>query len=509
MPGPRHVLTPMLVVAALLSLSVGVAEGAAGDLNNDGYDDLVIGVPSEDVGQVDDAGAVNILIGSETGIVKRKDRLFTQADLGGTVEGIDRFGNAIAYGDFDNDGYDDVAIGAPTEDYRGKADAGVVHIVYGSANGANRRDTQLLSQAGAMAGANESGDFFGAVLAAGDINNDGYDDLAIGTPGENVSGRVAAGAVILAFGSRTGITTKRSKFLTQKGAIPGAAEAFDGFGVALAIADFNGDNFDDLAVGTPGEGLTGAEDAGTVTVLYGRKSGINRRGSLFTRSATVGGASVEGDAFGNSLTAGDFNGDGIADLAAGAPGQESAGIENAGGIVIFSGAAAGLTAAATTAINQDGAVPGDSETGDEFGSVLAAGNFDGVIGDELVVGIPNKTVNGLVGAGQVVVIPGSANGLNEAASSAFSQDLLAKATIEADDRLGASLRVGNFNGDAYDDLAVASPREDVRAKVDSGVVHVILGTANGLDPATAKRYHQGVKGIAGKAEARDRFGTGL
>ena len=302
-----------VAVLTLLMTSVGVA-GAGSDLDNDGFDDLVVGVPDEDVAQLDAGGAINILRGAGGGVTVARDRLYTQADLGGVVEVQDRFGNAIAYGDFDNDGFDDVAVGVPGEDYKGKQDAGVVHVLYGSKSGARPRSAQLLSQAGKMKGANEAGDFFGAVLASGDFDNDGFDDLAIGTPGEDVGGAVAAGGVIVAYGGRNGIKTSGSQALTQKGKVPGKAEYLDTLGVSLAVGDFNNDNFDDLAMGAPGESIGSADSAGNVVVLYGRKKGLNRRGTSLTQSGVLPGDVGGGHAFGRGMAAGDFDGIGVDEL---------------------------------------------------------------------------------------------------------------------------------------------------------------------------------------------------
>ncbi len=488
-----------VAVLTLLMTSVGVA-GAGSDLDNDGFDDLVVGVPDEDVAQLDAGGAINILRGAGGGVTVARDRLYTQADLGGVVEVQDRFGNAIAYGDFDNDGFDDVAVGVPGEDYKGKQDAGVVHVLYGSKSGARPRSAQLLSQAGKMKGANEAGDFFGAVLASGDFDNDGFDDLAIGTPGEDVGGAVAAGGVIVAYGGRNGIKTSGSQALTQKGKVPGKAEYLDTLGVSLAVGDFNNDNFDDLAMGAPGESIGSADSAGNVVVLYGRKKGLNRRGTSLTQSGVVPGDVGGGHAFGRGLAAGDFDGNGVDDLVVGVSGERR--------LVLFPGAGGGLSAGTSSSVRA-GDLPGSVSTGEDFGKVLAAGNFDGGADDELAVGSQKSTVAGVANAGQVIILGGGVAGIPASSAFGIDQGNLPKATPEPGDQLGSALRVGDFNNDNYDDLAMGSAHEDVGSKRDSGVVYVAYGSASSLQVAGADRFHQGTKKVEGKAEARDHFGAGL
>ena len=492
----------LVAVASLIAASTAAADS---DLNGDGRDDLVVGLPDEAIAQVDQAGVINVIQGGANGLTARGDRLWDQADLSGTVEANDRFGNAIAYGDFDGDGRDDVAIGAPTEAWNGQSNAGVVHVIYGT-SGLSRSRRQIISQSGTMAGKNEEGDFFGAVLAAGDFDDDGRDDLAIGAPGEDISGAVASGGVGVVFGSSGGLNVADSMFFSQKGKVPGRALDGDAFGAALAVGDFNGDGHDDLAVGTPGKDLP-IRDAGSVVVLYGRNSGINKSGTLW-HQGTLGLNAAEEDWFGYSLAAGDFDNDGDDDLAVGIRFDDNAGVD-AGAVAVLQGSGSGVTAAGSYSMVRSGAA-GSAAAGDEFGYALAAGDLVGGGADDLVIGVPLVDVGSAVDSGAVYVLPGVLNGqLSTAAATVVGQGPLRSAADETGDRLGESLRIGDFNGDGNQDLVVSSPFEDVGSKTDSGAIYVVYSNGTALDFSTSRRFHQGTAGIKGKAEADDQFGTGL
>jgi len=195
--------------------------------------------------------------------------------------------------DFNGDGYADAAIGAPYEDLgtgESITAAGGVEVLYGSSTAPHLLDTtgsQFWTQdSTSVKDQAESGDHFGASLAFGDFDGDGYDDLAIGVPDEDiVSGGSTiknAGAVDVLYGSSSGLSASRDQFWTQNSSnIEDAAEKGDKFGSSLTAWDFSyalgctsGD--DDLAVGVPNEDLSGTKtDAGAVNVIYGSPSGLN------------------------------------------------------------------------------------------------------------------------------------------------------------------------------------------------------------------------------------------
>jgi hypothetical protein len=271
----------------------------AHDFNNDGFDDLAIGVPEEGVGAISQAGAVNVLYGSSaglqaTGVGGPDAEIWHQGVLLETPEEGDHFGGALAAGDFNDDGFGDLAIGVQSEDLGASLSAGVVHVLYGWAQGlaasgvGTTPDPQLWHQN--VAGVDGIADFldeFGAALAAGDFNNDGSDDLAIGVVQEGLDVGVGVGqpgAVTLLYGSSSGLQTGGlggpSDQLWHQDVlgVDDTAEPRDFFGAALAAGDFNSDTFDDLAVGAPGETLGSIFFAGVVNLIHGSINGLQALG---------------------------------------------------------------------------------------------------------------------------------------------------------------------------------------------------------------------------------------
>ena len=261
----------------------------SGDFNNDSYDDLAIGVPNEDIGALNSAGAVNIIYGGAGGLTVTGNQLWSQdsAGIAGGSEAGDLFGFSVRAGDFNNDGFDDLAIGVPVEAIGAVMGAGAVNVIYGAAGaGLVAAGNQIWFSDNGLPNALEAGDDYGRTLAAGDFNNDGFDDLAIGGPLEDVGAIVDAGAVSVLYGSGIGGLTAQGgqSFHQNIAGIADAAEASDRFGgggistsvetTPLAAGDFNGDRFADLVIGVPNEDFEDP-DIGTVAnsgafhVLYG------------------------------------------------------------------------------------------------------------------------------------------------------------------------------------------------------------------------------------------------
>jgi hypothetical protein len=217
-----------------------------------------------------------------------------------------------------------------------------VHIILGSAAGLTATGGQFWHQnSPSVPNACQNDDAFGTALAAGDFDNDGFDDLAVGVPGEGISGSVNAGAIHVLYGQAGGVGANRDEFWHQnKGSILeqiDAGEAGEGFGFSLVAGYFGGDAFCDLAIGVPNEDLGVVVEAGVVHVMYGRSTGLKPGGNqLWSQdSGGINDKVEEGDHFGFSLAAGDFDGDGRDDLAVGVPGETIGTNTNCGAVNVI------------------------------------------------------------------------------------------------------------------------------------------------------------------------------
>ncbi|MGH2536037.1 MAG: FG-GAP repeat protein [Candidatus Promineifilaceae bacterium] len=383
----RGLLLLGLLSALIVGLS-GVENGAraappasrgGASFGSDGYADLAIGVALEDVGAISNAGAANVLYGGAGGAQAEGDQFWHQDSDGveGGAEAGDFFGSSVAAGDFNGDGYPDLAIGVASEDVEASAGAGAANVLYGTAAGLSAASDQIWHQDSAgVEDEAEAGDLFGNSVAAGDFNGDGYADLAIGALYEDVGALANAGAVNVLYGTAAGLSAAGDQFWHQDSDdVAGVAEAGDLFGFSVAAGDFNGDGYADLAIGARLEDVGASAAAGAVNVLYGTAAGLSAASDQIWHQDSAGmeDEAEAGDNFGYSVAAGDFNGDGYADLAIGAPYEDVEAILDAGAVNVLYGTAAGLSAAGDQIWHQDSAgVEGDgAEASDRFGSGLA------------------------------------------------------------------------------------------------------------------------------------------
>jgi hypothetical protein len=434
---------------------------AAGEFNGDGFGDLAMGCPGEDVGTSPDMGAVNILYGSVNGLTVTGNQFFGFAELSvGDISNADKCATALAVGDFNGDGLDDLAMGCPGRE-------------------------------------------FGVTVEGAGVNN--------------------AGRVVILFGSASGLTTAARQNITQATLnVPDSPESEDACGSALAAGDFNGDAFADLAVGCPGEDVAGNSDLGGANVLPGAPGGLTGTGSTFWSFSDLAPDDISfQDRCASALAAGDFDGNDFDDLAIGCPGREAGvtvegggGVSNAGRVIVLDGSATGITATGRVSFTQNTTgIPDAAEANDNCGASVAAGDFNGDGLSDLAVGCPNEDVPDHTDFGGVNTIYGTVGGLTAASSQFFAfNDFLSFA-----DRCATGLSAGDFNGNGIDDLAIGCPGFDLNVFVDGGSgpfdagrVIVLHGSAaNRLSTTGRQSFTQDTTGIAGSAQEGDAFGFAL
>jgi len=396
--------------------------------------------------------------------------------LDGASDG-DFAGSAVAAGDINGDGVEDLVVGANATDYTG-LQAGSVYVVYGGAAVSGNIDLNAHYDARFDGGA--AGDQLGSSVACGDVNGDGYCDILMGAYLADNSA-ADSGSVYLVYGSASLSGVKSLTAEANYSARFDGAVANANLGYSFGLCNVNGDTRSDLVLGAPRDG------SGEAYLIYGPASFPTK---VMTMSASAYydarfiGATL-GDRFGSTIALGDVNGDSQDDILVGAYLADNNGRTDSGSVYLINGAASyspkdrSMSNASYYAARFDGAQSQDElgNPGEELGRAksLAVGDVNGGGRADLVLGA-HKAQSG---AGSAYFISGEATlsgsiDLNSTTSYNYRFDGAASG-----DRLGTSVALGIINADSLRDLLLGAAYADNNSRTDSGSVYVIYGTSEG------------------------------
>ena len=391
------------------SNEIGRGVASLGDLNGDGFNDLAMGSLDNDggVGGGASRGAVWILFLDGQGRVIGEQKISdTQGGFAGILDDGDNFGGNIAnIGDLDGDGVTDLAAGAIYDDDGGDA-RGAVWILFLNSDGTVKGHQKISDTFGGFTGTLDDEDWFGRSIASiGDLDRDGVNDIAVGAARDD-DGGTDKGAVWILFLNSDGTVKGHEKISAARGGFQGGLDNDDWFGISLASpGDLDNDNIPDLAVGALDD--DGGAQRGAIWILFLNNDGtVSSHQKISDTTGGFNGTLQDEDRFGLSLAnMGDLDGDGVTDLAAGAPFDAGSGNDRGAVWILL--------------LNPDGTVKHESKVSDlspafssggpsnldRFGSWLASlgdPNGEGIV--RLAASAPNTDNSGNSGGGAVWIL---------------------------------------------------------------------------------------------------------
>ncbi len=443
----------------------GVSVSNAGDVNGDGFDDLIIGAPWTGL-NFERSGSSYVVFGKDSSFGVTLDLTSLNGTNGFRIDGLDGEGDYLGRsvsnaGDINGDGFDDLIITAPRGVTNGES-IGASYVVFGKDSGFGA--TLDVANLDGTNGFRLNGTWVLSLSNAGDVNGDGFDDVIVGAPFTSPNGIPDAGSSYVVFGKASGFdkSLDLSKLNGSNGfRLDGVAED-DASGYSVSSAgDVNGDGFDDVIVGTPRADPSG-DFSGSSYVVFGKDSGFDATLNLASINGTNGfrldGASAHDDSGWSVSNAGDVNGDGFDDVIVGARAAQNGNSDGASYVVLGkdSGFDATLnlsTLDGNTGFSLNGA-------GAEFSgwSVSNAGDFNGDGFDDVIIGAPFADPHGIYSAGISYVVFGKASGFgNSLDLSKLGNNGLRLDGVSDSDFSGSSVSyAGDVNDDGFDDVIVGA-----------------------------------------------------
>ena len=476
----------------------GFAVSNAGDVNNDGIDDLIIGAPSTIPNGTTGAGESYILFGANnlggsgnfnlSNLNGNNGFVISQINAGDSNE--ISVNNA---GDINGDGIDDFIIGASTADPNASNAAGETYVVFGGNNVGSSGNFNLSTLNGSngfiINGANRGDRSGRSVSNAGDINGDGIDDLIIGAPAADPNGSASGESYVVYGGSNVG-NSGEFELASIDGingfAIEGGSAAdFSGFSVSNA-GDVNNDGFDDLIVGASTADPNGNNSGESYVIFGGIHTGdtgrINTANLSGDNGFAIQGVGI-GDVSGRSVSnAGDINNDGIDDLIIGAPNGDPNGNNSGESYVVFGSSGLGSSGNFDlSSINGNNGFVINGISGGDFSgrSVSNAGDINGDDIDDLIIGASRGETSSAGGAGESYVVFGGSNVGNSGSLNLSTLDGTNGFIIQGIDlSTGYSVsNAGDVNNDGVDDLIVGAYDADANSS-NAGQSYVIFGDSS-------------------------------
>ncbi len=465
-------------ISAIPGVPVGSSVSSAGDINGDGFDDVIIGAPNTYLDHRDSVSDF-VVLGKASGFDAQMDLSKLDGSNGFRLDLAAGSGETVSNaGDVNGDGFDDVIIGASYPAPNGLSDFGSSYVVLGKASGF---DSQMdLSKLDGSNGFRMVDAVYSAgmpVSSAGDINGDGFDDVILGS---SSAGSHSSGSSYVVFGRASGFDASMNLASLNGNdgfRLDGAAQNDDS-GVSVSGAgDVNGDGFDDVIVGAAGADPHG-EGSGSSYVVFGRASGFDASMNLASLNGNNGfrlDGVAEGDLLGGVVSnAGDVNGDGFDDVIVSATGADPNG-DNSGSSYVVFGRASGFDASMNLS-SLDGSngfrLDGAAKYDHSGQSVSGAGDVNGDGYDDVIIGVPQS--GPYLRSGSSYVVFGKASGFD---ATLNLDDLDGNNGFRVDgasvgDYLGSSVSAaGDVNGDGFDDLLVGA------TGVDSfGSSYIIFGS---------------------------------